>query len=100
MRIEELKTAFAAIARTASLVRHHQFDEGFDKTPYLNFTFGTEDVKGLWETIKSKIYGDPVFAGPMAKASIVVCQGDQGWDDYLQLFHFDQTVPLDELNVN
>ncbi len=99
LKIEEVRSAFEAIARMTPLVRRHQFNDGFDKTRYFNFTFGTEDLQGLWSVIQSTIYSDPAFAEPMAKASIVVCEGKDGWNDYLQLFHFDPTVMRDEINA-
>ena len=99
LKMEEVQAAFKAIAEMTSLVRHHQFDDGFDKTRYFNFTFGTEDLKGLWAVIQSTTYGNPALAGPLAKSSIVVCTGEHGWDDYLLLFHFDPNEPRADLNA-
>jgi hypothetical protein len=97
LNIAEVRHAFETLAITSPLVREHQFDEGFDETRYLNFTFGTEDLKGLWASIQSNIFGNPTLAEPIAKASIVVCEGEEGWNDYLHLFHFDPTVPRDAI---
>ena len=99
LKMEEIQAAFESIAGMASLVRHHQFDDGFDKTRYFNFTFGTEDLKGLWAVIQSTIYRNPALAEPMAKSSIAVCTGENGWDDYLLLFHFDPNESRAEINV-
>ena len=98
-QIEEVQSIFEAIARMTSLVKRHQFDDGFDKTRYFNFTFGTEDLEGLWTEIQSAVYRNPALAEPMAKSSIVVCEGENGWNDYLLLFHFDPDVPRDELGA-
>jgi hypothetical protein len=89
LKIDDVKRVLEALAATSSLVKRHQFDEGFDKTRYLNFTFGTEDLKALWAVIQSTIFDDPAFAEPMTQAAIIVCEGHDGWNDYLQLFHFD-----------
>ena len=97
--MEEVQAAFKAIAGMTSLVRHHRFDDGFDKTQYFNFTFGTEDLRGLWAVIRSTAYGNPALAEPMAKSSIAVCTGEHGWDDYLLLFHFDPDEPRADIDA-
>ena len=56
LNMEEVHAAFEAVAGLAPLVRHHQFDDGFDETRYFNFTFGTEDPRGLWAAIRSTVY--------------------------------------------
>jgi hypothetical protein len=99
LKMEEVQVAFETIAEMASLVRHHQFDGGFDKARYFNFTFGTEDLKGLWAVIQSTIYRNSVLAEPMAKSSIVVCTGENGWDDYHLLFHFNPDEPRADINA-
>ena len=99
LKLEVVQAAFKAIAETTPLVRHHQFDDGFDKTRYFNFTFGTEDLKGLWALIKSTAYGNPELAEPLARSSIVVCTGEHGWDDYHLLFHFDPNEPRADIDA-
>jgi hypothetical protein len=99
LKMEEVQAAFEAIAEMDSLVRHHQFDDGFDKTRYFNFTFGTEDLRGLWAVIQSTVYCNPALAGPVAKSSIVVCTGENSWDDYHLLFHFDPSEPCADINA-
>jgi hypothetical protein len=99
LKMKEVQVAFEAIAGMSPLVEHHQFDDGFDKTRYFNFTFGTEDLERLWAVIRSTIYRNPALAEPIAKSSIVVCTGENGWDDYLLLFHFDPSVPCAEINA-
>ena len=40
---------------------------------------------------------DSPEVGRAARSScIVTCQGEHGWDDYLLLHHFDQTLVLDQ----
>jgi hypothetical protein len=99
LKMEEVKAAFGAMAEMTSLVLRHQFDDGFDRTRYFNFTFGTEDLKGLWAVIQSTIYGNPALAEPLAQSSIVVCTGEHGWDDYHLLFHFDPDEPRADINA-
>lgn len=99
LKLEEIQAALESISRRASLVRHYRFETGVDKTRYFNFTFETEDLSGLWSLIQTKIYRNPSFAEQMARSSIVVCEGADGWNDYLQLFHFDPTVTCDDLGA-
>jgi hypothetical protein len=98
LNVAEVKRSLEAITKS-TLVRRHDFNEGFDETRYLNFTFGTEDLRGLWSLIQSTIFGDAPFAEPLARASIIVCEGNDGWNDYLQLFHFDPSLPRDSIDA-
>jgi hypothetical protein len=54
-----------------------------DKEHYFNFTFGTRDLKALWETIRERLYGDQAFGEAIGRSSIATCEGVHGWDDYL-----------------
>ena len=99
LNVADLKRILETLVATSPLVTQQQFDEGFDKGPYFNFTFGTDDLKGLWALIQLTVFADDALAQSMAKASIVVCEGSDGWNDYLQLFHFDPTVPRDSVDA-
>ena len=60
---------------------------------YINILIKTNDLKGLWLSLKpffivNKNYSDSV---------IVTCEGDQGWENYLLLHHFDSREKLDTL---
>ena len=79
------------------LVVEHAFNHGHDKTEYFNFTFGTEDLPGLWNEIQSRLYTDPRLGPWMNAASMAMCEGASGWDDYLLLYHFDAAVQRDRL---
>ena len=96
--VAEVKRSLAAITQSP-LVKKHDFNEGLDKTRYLNFTFGTEDLSSLWSLIQSQVFGNAAFAEMLAKSSIVVCEGEDGWNDYLQLFHFDPDLPRDSIDA-
>ena len=98
LNVAEVKRLLEALTKSP-LVQRHDFNEGFDKTRYLNFTFGTEDLKGLWCLIQSTIFDDASLAASLSKASIIVCEGNDGWNDYLQLFHFDPALPRDSIDA-
>jgi len=58
----------------------------------LDLTFSTDNPVDLWEWLEAFLKHME-----LGKATIVVCQGDHGWDDYLLLHHFDRTLKLDKL---
>ena len=90
---------FEAIAGATELVKHHAFDSGDDKGAYFNFTFGTPDAKNLWQLIQSRLYNSGNFSNHMRQASMAMCSSEEGWDDYLLLYHFDPTVGLDDADA-
>jgi len=95
--IDGVRALFERVATNASLVEHHHFDQGHDKTHYLNFTFGTRDLKALWDFLSEQMFADPTFGQLLASSSIATCEGAHGWDDYLLLHHFDPEERRDAL---
>lgn len=93
--IARLTQAFRSVAQKPDLVKHHAFDSGVDGGAYFNYTFGTPNARDLWIVIQDEIFNSQEFAYHMSRASMVMCSGETGWDDYLQLFHFDPSVPID-----
>jgi len=91
--VDRISDVFAEIAAT-DLVKHHQFDRGHDKGPYLNFTFGTESAAALWGVIRARLYDDGALGPAMKAASMAMCSSETGWDDYVLLHHYDATVPI------
>lgn len=96
--IEQISTKFNRIAALTELVKHHAFDHGTDKGPYYNFTFGTSNPLELWKMIESELYQDQELARHMRAASMAMCSMEDGWHDYLLLYHFDPKVKLDDVN--
>jgi len=61
------------------------FDHGKeDDVPYTNMNFDIEDVVLLWSFVKPQLDVEKLLS-----VSIVVCEGSDGWDDYLLLHSFD-----------
>ena len=87
--------AFTAIASDSDLVAHHVFDSGKDRGAYFNFTFGALKPLAVWREIQSRLYEARDTGAHMKRASMAMCSAEDGWDDYLQLFHFDPTIQLD-----
>jgi len=85
------------LAQTAPLVKAHHFDSGSDATDYFNFTFATDHLGDLWHLVQKTLYEDQEIGGAMRDASMAMCEGSRGWDDYLLLYHFDPEEPCDGL---
>jgi hypothetical protein len=64
MDVGAVEARFREIAEARQFVKRHQFDRGQDKGAYLNFTFGTEDLRALWERILEALYRDQNLSGP------------------------------------
>jgi hypothetical protein len=90
-----------AVAELGSTDLFTQYDEeeGFARGPYISFYFETSSPTEAWPIIRSKFYEDARMGAFLRQSSLVVCQGQNGWDDYLLLYHYDPKVPLDQLPV-
>ena len=90
----ELRAAFLGLVNRIDLVRHHHFDDGHDDgVAYFNFTFSTERPRELWLAMRRSIFEDVRFEAHLATASMAMCSGEHGWDDYVQLQHWNSAVP-------
>jgi hypothetical protein len=92
--IEETKRIIEEL-RGNLLVEKCSFDEGYDKRRYLNFTLGTNNAKSLWDVIQRTFFEHNIVGKQLAKCSIVVCSSEEGWDNYILLYHFDPSVPVE-----
>jgi hypothetical protein len=66
---------------------------GKDTGRYINIDYPPADAAGLWAAIRREL----MAVSGLADATIVVCEGDRGWDDYLLLHHYDPAETLDEM---
>lgn len=96
LAIPQIRRVMGAVTRVAGAARSLHMIAGYDRGPYLNFTYATDDPAKLWSAIQSKILGDRGVGSRIAAASIITCQGDRGWDNYLLLHHFDHRVKVDD----
>lgn len=94
MNLDFIRDAAAQLGPT-TLLQHFSTDEGVDEVPYVNLCFDTPALAEAWPMIYSRLFEDPGFGAYLKKASIVTCEGQRGWNDYLLLYHFDQTLILD-----
>ncbi|MEZ5485092.1 MAG: hypothetical protein R3F01_08040 [Lysobacteraceae bacterium] len=86
--------SFHGLLSRTDLVAEHSFSEGYDNGPFYNFTFGTEDPASLWLLIQNNIYLAPQHQTHMAVASMAMCSGKDGWQEYVQLHHWSPEVPV------
>jgi len=75
-------------------VRVREGDEG---GRYINVIYATEDLPGLWSLIRKEALEHAGVGSNLRKATIITCQGDAGWDNYLLLHHFNEAEQLDSL---
>ena len=84
------------LAKNKRLVRRFSFDEGDEKGSYLNFSYLSANPAELWRALRN----GALRSLPLRSASIVVCEGDNSWDDYLLLHHFDRRLKVDRAPAN
>ena len=84
------------VSANKALVRRFWFEEGNDNGRYLNFNYLTTKPAELWRTLRS----GPFRSKLLRSASMVVCEGANGWDDYLLLHHWDRRRKLDLAPMN
>lgn len=85
------KLEVVALLENAGLTPEVQ--EGDDNGRYVNFNVTSNNVKETWNNIKNSLLELSYFVN----AAIVVCEGSEGWDDYLLLYHYDRSEKLDEI---
>jgi len=86
--------SFHELAQRKELVLRHSFDSGNDNGAYFNFTFGTEHPAELWLTMQELVFLAKEHKAHMAVASMAMCSSEEGWDQYVQLYHWDPEVPV------
>lgn len=71
-------------------------DRGFDDGPYININIYADsaEIAAIWSSVSSVVFS----SSSLASATIVCCEGENGWDDYTLLHHYDKSEPLDTLS--
>ena len=78
-------------------VRSFHIDEGIDDGRYITINCTTDDLRELWNQIRSRFFECEDIGPALVKAAIVVCEGKHGWNDYLLLHQYDDTEELDTI---
>jgi hypothetical protein len=73
--------------------------EDKEKGSYINFMFETTKLQKTWNLLQDMLFKDEKLGLVLSQASIVVCEGKDGWNDYLLLHHYDPTEKLDNIRA-
>jgi hypothetical protein len=72
-----------------------RFEEGEDEGKYLNIVFGSHAPQDLWPHIKAALYRSALHGKDLQACSMALRTGEDGWNDYVLLYHFDPNVPVE-----
>jgi len=84
------------ISLAKSIGRYPEVDSSDDDGRYVNLNFFTENLTILWKELKSGVLENKELGDWVRRVSIIVCEGENGWDDYLLLSHYDKSENIDE----
>lgn len=99
-RVPELDAAavlFNLRALAAGWAEGLNVEQGDEDGPYANVTYSVRDLAAFWAHLQAEMNRNPTVSAAITRGSIVVCEGEHGWDDYLLLHHFDPAEALDKL---
>lgn len=85
------------LALVRSIGRYPEVDADEGDTDSVNLNFFTEDIRLFWSDFEKGVLGDSLLGDWVKNTTIVVCEGDQGWDNYLLLWHYDENENIDQL---
>jgi hypothetical protein len=93
LRLAAADAALRELAKNKKLVRRFSFASGNDHGIYMNYSYVCDFPYKLWKALLK----GPLRSLHFRSASMVVCEGSNGWDNYLLLHHFDRRLKLDTL---
>ena len=99
INMERVRTLSETIAANKDLVTRFAVVERQDAGPYSNLMFETLDLHELWKSLWDALYRDEYIGAALLEASMAMCEGSDGWNDYLLLYHFDPTIKLDTFDA-
>jgi hypothetical protein len=77
--------------------RYPEVDRDPEMPELVQMNLFSESLAGLWTEIKGQVFTGTHLSNWLAEVAIVVCEGEEGWDDEKLLWHFDHGETLDEL---
>ena len=72
-----------------------RFEEGDDEGKYLNIVFDSHSPQELWPRINAALFLSQIYGPALQANSMALRTGEDGWNDYILLFHFDPSVPVE-----
>lgn len=70
-------------------------EEQVEPSRFVNVTFETGEIDALWPLVRERLQALGLLGG-----AIVVCTGNGGWNDYLQLHHYDAAETSDTVTAD
>ncbi|WP_457417740.1 hypothetical protein [Roseateles sp. P5_E7] len=95
--VARLAEVSEAVGRRTPGIRGINISEGEEDGVFVNILFAAVDPLASWPALKEALLESAEFRDALKLSCMCLCTGDDGWDDYLLLYHFDPTVPLDDL---
>jgi hypothetical protein len=96
--LQLLRELVEALVKAEPAVIRAKVDEGEDEGRYLNFAFKTSDRAQLWRALEAQLYEHPQIGQLLRQSSMALCTGDEDWDDYLVLWHFNPEIEVDGID--
>ena len=94
--MDRLAKVAEQLARSTEGVRGFEVVSGEDEGAlFVNIVMACEDPILSWQRLRPALLESPEFGAPLKAASLWLCTGEEGWDDYLLLYHYDPAVEVD-----
>jgi hypothetical protein len=87
----------ARIAASESEVIGFSIQKGRDRNLWVNYLFTAGNANPIWKTLNSRALHHRKWGGLLRNSAIETAEGTRGWDNFLQLHHFDPAQVLDRL---
>jgi len=94
---EEIIQTFKFFSDESKLVNSFSSTEDIEEG-YINLSINTNSPKELWNSLKSYIQRVDINDNRLMSSLIIVCEGEDSWNDYLLLYHFDEDVETDDFS--
>ena len=94
-KLDQAFTAEDAVLAAKNIGRYPEvdIDEKDSSIVYLNFF--TEEPQQFWDDFKGGVLNHDKIGTWLKSVSIIVCEGENGWNDEKLLHHYDDSEPLD-----
>jgi hypothetical protein len=93
--IAAIRSDCESFAEKAIGVLAVRFEEGVDGGRWLNVVFETYEPALLWPHIDVSLYQSASHGATLKAKSIAIRTGDDGWNDYVLMYHFDPNEPTE-----
>lgn len=85
------------LALVRAIGRYPEVDTDEGDSENVNLNFFTEDIRRFWNDFEKGVLLHRELGEWVKNTTVVVCEGDEGWDSYLLLWHYDENEVIDPL---